>query len=115
VLASTTKLLYRVTSLRTDKLEGLLILFDGQGQCHALLVPAITNVTNITNGSGGKTSLVFALPDGREGILVPPTPGLVESYLVLNRQSFDHCHQALGRMAKTPPRAAWYKSLSPYH
>ncbi|MFM7221376.1 MAG: caspase family protein [Nodosilinea sp.] len=106
MLASTTKLLYRVTSLRTDRLEGLLIQFDGQGQCHVLLVPAITTASNIGNGSGGRASLGFTLPDDSEGIPVPPTPGLVESYLVLNRRSFDHCHQALGENGQNPTQGS---------
>ena len=106
MLASTTKLLYRVTSLSTDRLEGLLIRFDGQGQCHVLLVPAITTAANIANGSGGNASLGFTLPDGGEGIPVPATPGLVESYLVLNRQSFDHCHQALGENGQNPTQGS---------
>lgn len=113
VLASTTKLLYRVTSLRTDRLEGLLIQFDGQGQCHVLLVPAITTATNIANGSGGKASLRFTLPDAMDGIPVPATPGLVESYLVLNRQSFDHCHQALGENGQNPTQGSLVKIPQP--
>lgn len=102
VLASTTKLLYRVTRPEADRLHGLLIQFDGQGQCHVLLLPANTATANIANGSGGKTSWVFSLPDNNEGIPIPSAPGVVESYLVVNRQSFDHCYQALGENGQDP-------------
>ncbi len=113
VLASTTKLLYRVTSPRTDRLQGLLIQFDGQGQCHVLLVSTIASTRNLTHGSGGKASLMFTLPDSGEGIPVPATPGLVESYLVLNRQSFDHCHQALGEHGQNPTQGSLVRIPQP--
>ena len=113
LLASRTKVLYRVTSAMGDPLHGLLIQFDSQGQAHVLCPPALQTVATLAHGSAVTPSLATTVPDSGDGIPVLPTPGLVETYLVLSRQSFDRCYRILGGDSQTLPQASLFQLAQP--
>lgn len=112
-LPSRTKLLYRVTSAMGDPLHGLLLQFDSQGQGYVLFPLTLSTAANLAYGAAVGAALVTTVPDTGDGIPVLPTPGLVESYLVLSRQSFDRCHRILGEDGQTLPQATLLQLAQP--